>query len=270
MPSFLTNDGVRLNYLDEGEGRPVVLIAGFTAPATSWSLQAPALVARGHRVLSLDRRAHGESEAPAHGYRMARHGADLADFLAELDLADVVLVGGSQGANTIWSYADLFGTARIGAVVTVDQTPKMVNTEDWPHGFYGYTAENLGTLFATGVPQTGRGLPPERKIEKVARLLEVMGLTMADVAAPKPLSPGMLALLLDHAVQDWRDVVARVDVPVLFVAGRESEVWPCEHAEAAAALNAKATFAIVEDSGHAVNVDQPEAFTTLLLDFLTP
>ena len=50
---------------------------------------------------------------------------------------------------------------------------------------------------------------------------------------PGRLRPETLPLLHDHAHQDWRDVVARVDVPVLMVAGRQSQFWPCEHAEAA-------------------------------------
>ena len=33
----------------------------------------------------------------------------------------------------------------------------MFNTDDWPYGFYGFDADNAGTLFAAGVPATGRG-----------------------------------------------------------------------------------------------------------------
>ena len=52
------------------------------------------------------------------------------------------------------------------------------------------------------------------------------------------------------------------------VAGRESQFWPCEHAAAAVAGNPNGRSAIVEDSGHAVNIDRPEEFNGLLLDFL--
>jgi hypothetical protein len=38
------------------------------------------------------------------------------------------------------------------AIVIVDQTPKMLNSPDWPYGFYGYNATNAGTFFANGVP----------------------------------------------------------------------------------------------------------------------
>lgn len=269
MPDITTSDSVRLAYTDEGgTGRPVVLVAGFRAPATSWVHQQEALREAGYRVLSLDRRSHGRSDDPPYGHRMARHGADLQDFLTALDLRDAVLVGGSMGASTIWSWAGLFDPSRVSAVVTVDQTPRMANSADWPHGFYGYDASNLGTLFAEGVPPTGRGVPPEQKLDKLMRVIAAMGLTPADLAAPKPFSAGELALLLDHATADWRDVVARLSVPALLVAGRDSEFWPCSHAEAAAALNPLAHHEVIEDCGHAANIEQPEQFNRLLLGFL--
>ena len=131
MPTFRTTDDVTLAYTDEGEGRPVVLVHGFTAPASSWALTVDALLAAGYRAIAFDRRAHGESETPAHGQRMARHGRDLGELLAHLDLDDAVVVGASMGGNTFWAYVDQFGPARLRAAVIVDQTPKMLNADGW-------------------------------------------------------------------------------------------------------------------------------------------
>jgi non-heme chloroperoxidase len=103
MPEIRTSDGVRLWASDDGAGRGVVLVAGFTAPAVSWAFQIDALTAAGFRAIGLDRRSHGLSEAPAFGQRMARHGKDLHDALTQLDLGPVVLVGGSTGASSIWA-----------------------------------------------------------------------------------------------------------------------------------------------------------------------
>ncbi|MTD16693.1 alpha/beta fold hydrolase [Nakamurella sp. YIM 132087] len=263
--SFLTNDGVRLAYTDTGSGPPVVLVAGFTAPATSWSLQVPALRDAGHRVIGFDRRSHGGSESPFHGQRMARHGADLHQLLDHLGLSDVVLIGQSMGGNALWAYTDLFGTDRVRAYVCVDQTPKMVSTGDWPHGFYGLTPDNVGTFFDAGIPDTGHGPDPAVVQAGVARMLAAATgpLQWADPAAPQT-----RPLLQDHAAADWRDVIARLDVPALFVAGRLSQFWPCEHATAAAALNEKVQAVILEDAGHSTNTDQAEAFNAAVLDFL--
>jgi non-heme chloroperoxidase len=265
MSTIATSDGVNLHYTDEGSGQPVVLIAGFTASAETWELQRRALLDAGHRVLGFDRRSHGGSDNPAYGQRMARHGKDLRDFLDATALEQVVLVGGSMGASTIWAYYDLFGADRLRGVVTVDQTPKMVNDEVWPHGFYGLTRDNLGTFFENGVPDTGRGMPVTESVQRLGRLIEALGRVslMSD-----PRAPETWPLLQDHAEQDWRDVVARVAVPSLFIAGRESQLWPCEHATAAAAMNSRASALILENSGHAVNIDQPDLVNEALLKFL--
>jgi non-heme chloroperoxidase len=176
MASITTSDGVRLDYTESGDpaGVPVVLIAGFRAAATSWLYQVPALVEAGYRVLALDMRGHGSSEKPAFGHSMRRRGTDLGDFLTALELRGVALVGGSMGGNTIWAYLEQFGTTRISAVVIVDQTPKMLNTEDWPFGFYGYDGSTLDTMFASGVPSTGHGTPLLRRGMRLVRLLRAM------------------------------------------------------------------------------------------------
>ena len=121
MPEIVTSDGVRLWASDDGYGPSVVLVAGYTAPAASWAFQIDALTAAGHRAIGLDRRSHGRSDAPWYGQRMARHGKDLHDALTRLDLASVVLVGGSMGASAIWAYVDLFGTDGVRGIVSIDQ-----------------------------------------------------------------------------------------------------------------------------------------------------
>jgi non-heme chloroperoxidase len=265
MPTISTSDGVALNYIDEGEGTPVVLIAGFCAPLETWELQRRALLAEGYRVVGLDRRSHGASESPPYGQRMSRHGKDLHDVLTGLDLDDAVLIGGSMGGSAIWAYYDLFGAERVRAIVTVDQTPKMVNDETWDPGFYGLTRDNVGTFFDNGIPDTGRGLRDDR-MAGIGRVVEALG--RVPVFAD-PRTPERRTLLRDHAAEDWRDVIARITVPSLFLAGRESQLWPYRHAVEAAALNDLAGVVVLDDCGHAANLDQPEQANAAILKFLS-
>jgi pimeloyl-ACP methyl ester carboxylesterase len=261
-----TTDGVALHVTEQGEGAPVVLVAGFAAPATSWVFQVDALVDAGYRAICVDRRSHGRSESPAYGQRLSRHGADLHEVLRALDLTDVVLVGGSMGASAGWACLDLFGTERVRGVVAADQTPRMRNGADWSHGFYGLTDEGSGTFFDAGIPDTGRGAGLDQIRESFTRLASRLG-PGADLGGA--IRPETLPLLRDHAQQDWRDVVARLDVPQLLVAGRHSQFWPCEHAAAAVAGNPLGRAVVIEDAGHAVNLDQVEPFNAALLGFLS-
>jgi non-heme chloroperoxidase len=268
MPVISASDGTRLRYLDSGDpaGRPVVLVAGFTAPATSWKPQLPALEGAGYRVIALDRRGHGESDVgPDDGHTMDRHGADIGDAFEGLGLADATVVGQSMGGNALWALVAAERTTGIRDVVIVDQTPKMLNSDDWAFGFYDYDASNADTLFATGIPDPGRHSLASKGPVRVARLLKAVDLK----AAKAGFTAAERALLNDHANRDWRPVIASTRMPVLFVAGRESEFWPCEHAAAAASLTPLGESAVVEKAGHATNIEQPRAFTAGLLNWLS-
>ena len=54
------------------------------------------------------------------------------------------------------------------------------------------------------------------------------------------------------------------------VAGRDSQLWPCEHAEAAVRDLPNGRAVIIDDAGHAVSFDQPEALNEVLIDFDHP
>lgn len=259
MQFFTTDDNVKLGYMDKGSGLPVILIAGYSAPATSWYDQERVLLKHGYRVIAFDRRSHGSSQNPPFGQDMATQGQDLAALLRHLQIPKAVLIGQSQGASTMWSYVAQFGTARLHGLMSVDQTPKMLNDADWPYGMYGLNKQTRPTFFDKPLPN------PTRK--PVSKLILLMML----LRGPKYLKfdrEGTKPLLLDHADADWRETIKQTDVPVLFVAGEASPFWPKEHATASAALCPKGEAAVVPESGHAVNWECPQEFAALMLDFL--
>ncbi|MDP9102181.1 MAG: alpha/beta hydrolase [Actinomycetota bacterium] len=247
-----TSDGVALHLFDEGSGAPVVLIAGYGAPAAAWYLQVDALRDE-HRCISVDRRHHGRSGRPAYGHRMSRHAADVREVIDELALRDVLLVGSSMGANVALSYVDLFGTSTLRGLVLVDQTPKMINEDDWELGYVGLTrdgAEEWVGRFPEGV----RALHVQPPAEVLVRTQDGPPFSVDDTRA----------LLRDHTFADWRDVVARVDVPVTAIAGRESPVWPWQSSAWLAETAPDGHLVVIDDCGHAPMVEQPAAFNRAL------
>ncbi len=95
MPEITANDGVRLHYEEKGRGRPLVMIHGWTFSGRFFVRNAEAL-AEHFRVITVDLRGHGDSDKPAHGYRVPRLARDLYDLLEKLDLEDVTVVGWSS------------------------------------------------------------------------------------------------------------------------------------------------------------------------------
>ena len=256
---FTTDDNVKLGYTDQGSGTPVILIAGYSAPATSWYREEKTLLKHGYRVIAFDRRSHGSSENPPYGQDMVTQGRDIDALMRHLKIKKAFLVGQSQGASCMWSYISQFGTEHLYGVISIDQTPKMINDESWPYGVTGLNKETRPTFFDRPLPK------PHRK----SLNMFLIGVLLQGTKFLKFDHQGTKPLLLDHADADWRETLKKTDVPALFVAGEDSPFWPKKHAAMSAALCPFGESAIVAGSGHAVNWECPKEFNALMLEFLS-
>ena len=133
MPIITTNDGVRLSLVEKGRGRPLVLVPGWSQTARQFAAQIDGLADR-YRVIAVDMRGHGQSEKPAHGYKIQRLAQDLKDVLDALDLEDAAVAGHSMGSSVLWCYWDLFGAHRIGSAIFIDQMPAITALPSWSDG----------------------------------------------------------------------------------------------------------------------------------------
>jgi pimeloyl-ACP methyl ester carboxylesterase len=89
--------GLRFHVAEAGEGEDVVLcLHGWPQHWYEWRHLMPALADR-HRVLALDLRGFGWSEAPPHGYEKEEMASDVLAVLDELGLEQVKLVGHDWG-----------------------------------------------------------------------------------------------------------------------------------------------------------------------------
>ena len=97
---FVTVDGVRLHYIDRGEGPPVVLLHGNVVTAEDFQTSGLLdLLARRHRVIAFDRPGFGYSDRPHGSAWSARAQADLLrDALVILGINRPVVLGHSWGA----------------------------------------------------------------------------------------------------------------------------------------------------------------------------
>lgn len=97
-----THRGRRLSYREFGTGpRVLVLTHGLLMDQRMYSALAPAVAARGHRVVTVDMLGHGASDQPHDmtAYSMPQFGRDVVALLEHLDLAQAVVGGTSLGAN---------------------------------------------------------------------------------------------------------------------------------------------------------------------------
>ena len=274
MPIITTSDGVRLTLVEKGRGRPLVMVPGWSQTARQFAAQIEGLADR-YRVIAVDMRGHGQSEKPAHGYRIPRLAKDLKDVLDALDLEDAAVAGHSMGSSVLWCYWDLFGAHRVKSAIFIDQMPAITSQPSWSEeekllaGAIFDHASLPATIEALAGPQgveTTAGLvggmfTPAFPREKVAEVVE-LNLQMPRAHAA--------TLLYDHATQDWRDVIPRVGWRTLVVGGRASFVsWQSQtwiHEQIAGSR--LELFGEDEGGQHFMFMENPTKFNAVVGDFL--
>ncbi|MCS7275416.1 MAG: alpha/beta fold hydrolase [Dehalococcoidia bacterium] len=101
---YVEANGIRLHYVEAGEGFPVVLLHGFPELWYSWRHQIPALAAAGLRAIAPDLRGYGESDKPPRieDYDIQHLVGDVVGLLDALGLEKAVLVGHDWGSIILW------------------------------------------------------------------------------------------------------------------------------------------------------------------------
>ena len=120
-PNYVEVDGLRMHYVDEGEGQPVVMFHGEPSWSYLYRKMIPPVVESGRRAVCPDLAGFGRSDKPVDfgWYSYDRHVAQVSGTLADLDLRDAVVVvqdwGGPIGLRWAVENAD-----RVAALVVMN------------------------------------------------------------------------------------------------------------------------------------------------------
>lgn len=112
-------DGTGLFYTDSGQGRPVLMLHGWTCDGSDWSWQAPELEQR-YRVLNVDQRGHGRSDAPRGSYRPQVLAEDAAGFLSDVAPGQAAVVFGHSMGGIVASALAVRHPELVAGLVLVD------------------------------------------------------------------------------------------------------------------------------------------------------
>ena len=250
------------------------MLHGWTSSHQEWT---PFLqeLNKHHRVYRWDARGHGgyplTTGTPPTVERMAR---DLANLLNHYELEAAAAVGHSMGALTLWQYIRDFGTARLGRLCFIDQSPKLLTGHDWEHGIYGDFGQDkadelltwLEQDFAEGVLKLAALGLNERAREKY--LAGAKGWERSRNAL-KSLDPSPLIVCWTSlTAADYRDVLTRIDVPSMLVYGGQSNFYKTETAHYVASAIPNAILSIYEGSDHSPHQWQRERFVRELIAFV--
>jgi non-heme chloroperoxidase len=221
---------IDLFYEDHGSGAPVVLIHGYPLSGRAWDKQVPVLLEAGHRAITYDRRGFGKSSQPASGYDYDTFAADLAALMDELDLHDATLVGHSMGTGEVTRYLGTYGSARVTRAVLVSAIPPfLLQTDDNPEGLPASLFEGFMKEARADGPAWMKGF-----LENFYNFDEFQGTLVSDQAfqASWNTATGASAIAAVACIATWetdfRDDLAKIDVPVLVIHGDADRTLPYE------------------------------------------
>ena len=251
---FRTSDGVRLHYLEAGEGEPTLLvIPGWLMPAQLFEAQLNTLSAH-RRVVVLDPRSQGQSELYAGPHTPLRRALDIREFVDHVGAEHFVLAGWSLGVMEGLDYVERFRPPGLRGLVLIDNSigeasppkprPAPVHT--------GKVVPRVERMKAFVQGLFERAPPPALLSAAESSALRV----------PEPVAAELLAK--PYPREYYKNAIYHANVPVLYA------IRP-KFAEQGAALQAHlstARVALYPDAGHALFVDEAEHFNRDVEGFL--
>jgi pimeloyl-ACP methyl ester carboxylesterase len=260
-----------LYYEDHGSGDPVVLIHGYPLSGTSWEKQIPALLAAGHRVITYDRRGFGRSSQPTKGYNYDTFAEDLHKIVTKLKLRNFALVGFSMGGGEVVRYIGKYGSKGVAKAVIIGGIPPfLLKTADNPEGVDGSVFEGIQkaiaadryaffTEFFKNFYNTDVFLG-----KRISEQAVQASWNLAAAASPVA---SLACVPTWH--EDFRNDLARIDVPTLVVHGDADRIVPiAASGQRTAKLIKGARLVTIKDGPHALSWTHAEELNPELVNFL--
>jgi pimeloyl-ACP methyl ester carboxylesterase len=255
-------NGIRLHYVQVGQGIPLLFVHGYPLDHTLWQPQIDGL-ANVARVIAPDLRGFGQSDAPGGVHTMEAHADDLRALLDALRIERAVVCALSMGGYIALAFWRQYAS-RVRGLILVDtragadspaarQARLDVVEQVKQHGSEPAADAMLPRLLAGSTRQSRPDL---------AEFARAMMLRQPPT--------GIIGAQLGMAGRpDSTPTLPTITVPTLVVFGAEDVITPAETEGrnlAAAIPNAK--LVIIPDAGHLSNLEQPEAFNAAVREFL--
>jgi pimeloyl-ACP methyl ester carboxylesterase len=254
MPAIEAN-GERIHFVDEGDGPPVLFIHSLGTSAWLYRDQIAALKAD-YRCIAPDCRGHGATSYNG-SFTIPDVAADHKAVLDHLGIESCHVVGLSMGGpialslNARWPnvvgslvLADAFARLRDGAEDRILATQETVAY---------LSMQEFGNQYA------GDRLMPTTPIERLDELA-------AEVAKcpPKAYVDTVRAVFTHDASGD----LSKVRAPTLILIGDSDDATPMAESEFMHDRIGGAQIKVIPQAGHLSTIDNPDAFTAALGDFL--
>jgi microsomal epoxide hydrolase len=259
-------NGVSFRVIEAGkpaDGPALVFIPGWSTGADIWRHQIDTF-AKTRRVIAFDPRSQGDSTKTTTGNTPEIRAQDLHALLERLGVRRPVLIGWSQGVQDIAAYVERYGTKDLAGLVLVDaavsdgadgMATRPQETAEQFKMFAVYQAHQQDYL--AGMMQAIISKPQSNGT--IERLVSTGMKTPPDV--------GVGMLVADMFGVNRTPALKKIECPTLIIASAKS--FELSRQQAGANQIPHARFEKIDDTAHAVFLDQPKRFDELVKSFIS-
>lgn len=253
--------GMGLHVTEEGAGPPVLMGHGLFLDSSMWDELAP-LLARDHRVIRLDFRGHGRSDAPRGPYTAQDQAKDWFRVMDALGIRKAALVGHGMGGFCALQAAHV-SPERVDGMILLNTSGEAERWDDALRiqafaaalrvgGLRGPLLQAvMDRLFSLSIPVVKKELYASWREKVAANAPASMALGLQMVAGRGTLDP----------------VLQEVLTPTLVVAGSEDRLHAPEKGRNIVDRMLYAKYRLIDRSGHLAPVEKPEAVNEAVLKF---
>jgi pimeloyl-ACP methyl ester carboxylesterase len=266
--SFVNSNGVRLYVEETGSGQPIVFVHELNADYREWEGQVR-WFSRSYRCVTYNARGYPPSDVPGdpslYGLPWVVH--DIAAILKARAISQAHIVGSSMGAYAALHFGLMYPElARSLVVAGVGSGSPLAD-----RGAFVAEAEASARAYleqgSAAVAEVAGRTPTRQHLERKNPRAYDEFLSHLREHSPQ----GKAGTLLGYqarrpSLQDYADEFARLRTPILLITGDEDQ--PClETTLWLKKTLPQAGLWISPHSGHAVNLEEPEAFNRTIDDF---
>ncbi|MCD8510672.1 MAG: alpha/beta hydrolase [Bacillus sp. (in: Bacteria)] len=249
---FIDINGMKLNYIVEGEGSPVILLHGWGANIQAFRPVHNHL-AKYHRVYTLDLPGFGESQEPPEQWGTEDYTDFLHAFIQKMEIKNPTLLGHSNGGRISIFYATKYGG--LNKIILVDSAGvKPKRKLKYYIKVYTYkAAKHLLSL-----PILNR-----YKDEILSKVKSKLG------SSDYKNSSGVMQQTMVKVVnEDLQHLMPKVNVPVLLIWGENDLDTPVSDGEKMEKLMPDAGLVVLKNASHFAYLDQLRQFLVIVDKFL--
>jgi pimeloyl-ACP methyl ester carboxylesterase len=253
-------NGASIFYSSQGEGEPMVLIHGYPLSGELFRDNVGPLAAS-YRVITVDLRGFGRSEAPDDQASIETYATDVLAVMDELGIDEAIVGGMSMGGITIFEMVRQ-APERLSGIVLIDTVHLPAATAEaamWRGVAAQAEEEGVASLVDFLMPDMLSGnarMNREELVEHLSGLVEQASLEGA---------VGGANALADRA--DSTATLGDITVPTLIIVGLEDTLTPFEvHEEMQGAIEGS-ELVIIPGAAHASNFEAAEAANEAILEW---